>query len=66
VTINARIKGTVNSRPLWDLKILGGQSGYLTEEKVSQNEKSAMRTKPTMRGASTEALVAFLYCSKVK
>ena len=40
VTMNATMKGAVNSLPLCDLKILGRQSGYFVFPSVSQKPKA--------------------------
>lgn len=62
--MKASMKGTVNSRPLWDLKILGGHSGYLTLLKVSQKPNRISSPKPTTIGAITVTSLIFLYCKR--
>ena len=74
--MNARMKGTVNSRPLWErtvrvsnclrhpsishLQMYGGHSLYFVLENVSQMPKTTIKASPTIKGMSTSLSVDFL------
>lgn len=64
VTMNASVNGAVNSRPLCERKIRGGQSLYSVVENVSHKPKKTRRAKPTTIGAITVTSVDDLYYAR--